>query len=74
MLTLTKQYLTDLKEVKMNLPKDPYMLLSFVNTKLRDEYSSFEEFCGSFEVDTARLESVLNKIDYYYDSKTNQFI
>lgn len=74
MLTLTKQYLTDLKEVKMNLPKDPYMLLSFVNTKLRDEYSSFEEFCNSFEVDLAGLESVLNKIDYFYDSKTNQFI
>ena len=31
----------------MALPKDPVMLLSFVNTQLRDNYSGIEGACGS---------------------------
>ncbi|MER2055881.1 MAG: DUF4250 domain-containing protein, partial [Clostridia bacterium] len=27
------------------LPKDPVILLSYVNTKLRDEYVSLQELC-----------------------------
>ena len=31
----------------MNLPQDPIMLLSYVNTQLRDHYVSLDDFCAS---------------------------
>ena len=29
------------------IPEDPVILLSFVNTKLRDEYPNLDELCAS---------------------------
>ena len=57
----------------MSLPKDPYMLLSFVNTKLRDENSSLDEFCASQMVEKQEIISLLEKIDYFYDANKNAF-
>ena len=34
----------------MNLPKDPVMLLSVVNTKLRDQYASLTELAKAYMV------------------------
>ena len=31
----------------MNLPNDPIMLMSYLNTQLRDNYPSLEELCKS---------------------------
>lgn len=56
------------------IPKDPVMLLSFVNTQLRDNYESFEEFADAFLVDADEVARKLEGIDYVYDIKTNQFI
>ena len=56
------------------LPKDPVMLLSFVNTQLRDHYPSLEEFAAIYQNDAAELISALKKIDYEYQQATNQFI
>ncbi|MCI8896021.1 MAG: DUF4250 domain-containing protein [Lachnospiraceae bacterium] len=56
------------------IPKDPVMLLSYTNTKLRDSYNSLEEFCQSQDVDRQMLEETLSGIDYHYDQKQNQFI
>lgn len=56
------------------LPKDPVMLLSFVNTKLRDTYDSFEEFVNAYQIDGAATAETLRGIDYEYDAATNQFI
>ena len=36
------------------LPKDPVMLLSFVNLKLRDEYPSLEDFCADYNIKKKR--------------------
>lgn len=55
------------------LPKDPVMLLSFVNTQLRDNYNSLEDFCKSFDVEKCDIEKSLILINYFYDSKLNQF-
>ena len=41
------------------LPKDPVMLLSFVNTQLRDHHLSLEEFAAIYQVDTADIISAL---------------
>ena len=56
------------------LPKDPVMLLSFVNTQLRDHYPSLEEFSATYQVDAADIVSALKNINYAYDPATNQFI
>ena len=58
--------------VKM-LPKDPVMLLSVVNTKLRDEYGSLEELCAALNVEESALRSALAGLDYSYDPVHNQF-
>ena len=57
----------------MNFPKDPVMLLSVVNTALRDYYSSFEALVEDNEVDGAEIISKLESIDYHYDPNQNKF-
>ena len=56
------------------LPKDPIMLLSFVNLKLRDYYSSLDALCEDMEVEKSGLEETLALIDYHYDEDRNQFV
>lgn len=56
------------------VPKDPVMLLSFVNMKLRDFYKDLDELCMQLETDRKELEEKLAEIDYHYDRETNQFI
>lgn len=55
------------------LPKDPFILLSTVNTKLRDYHNSFEDFCSSENHNADEIIKVLAKVDYYYDKDSNQF-
>lgn len=58
----------------MNLPKDPVLLLSVLNTKLRDYYPSLEALCEDMKVDKTEIEDTLQKIDYEYDETLNQFV
>lgn len=55
------------------MPRDPAMLLSFVNMRLRDQYSSLDEFCEAENVNRKLLMERLSEVNYYYDEKTNQF-
>ena len=55
------------------LPKDPYILLSFVNTKLRDEYPSLSELCAALDADEGEVCAALAALDYRYDPERNQF-
>lgn len=57
-----------------NLPKDPVMLLSFVNTQLRDNYNSLEELCKSYMVEEADIKNKLAVINYEYDNAQNKFV
>lgn len=57
----------------MNIPNDPIILLSFVNTKLRDEFSDLDELCGSLCVSRDEIESKLESVGYKYDKETNNF-
>ena len=54
--------------------KDPYMLQSFVNTKLRDFYSSLNDLCDDLDLDKEEVEEILSSINYHYDKDNNQFI
>lgn len=58
----------------MNLPKDPMLLLSVVNTKLRDPYTSLDALCEDMQADREKMETKLQNIDYTYDENTNQFV
>lgn len=55
------------------MPKDPVMLLSFVNTQLRDNYNSLEELCKSYMVSEKECDK-LKTINYEYNTEKNQFI
>ena len=52
---------------------DPVMLLSFINTKLRDEYSSLNLLCSDLDLDEEFLNSKLQNIGYEYNVEMNQF-
>ena len=56
------------------IPKDPVILLSFLNTKLRDHYSSLSALCDDLELDMNQLKENIAAIGYTYDSDRNQFI
>ncbi|MDO4326543.1 MAG: DUF4250 domain-containing protein [bacterium] len=56
------------------LPKDPMILLSYVNTQLRDFYKNLDDFCQSAGVQREDLCQKLAQIDYIYDEESRQFI
>ena len=56
------------------LPRDPVMLLSVVNTKLRDYYSTLDVLCEDMQVDKQELSGKLEMIDYTYDAGSHQFV
>lgn len=57
----------------MQLPQDPVILLSFVNTQLRDNYPSLEEFCKTNDVNEETLKAKLSAVGYTYDAARNCF-
>ena len=56
------------------LPQDPFILLSVVNMKLRDECADLHDLCSSMDVKETDITEKLAAIDYHYDPKTHQFI
>lgn len=56
------------------IPKDPVMLLSFVNLKLRDFYGSLDALCEDLDADRREIEEKLASIEYHYDEGKNQFV
>lgn len=57
----------------MNLPKDPVMLLSVVNTQLRDKYASLEELAAANDISVEEIIQKLQVINYTYNEELNQF-
>lgn len=58
----------------MAVPKDPAMLLSYVNTQLRDNYPSLEEMCQALGESREEIEKTLGTIDYEYSPGQNRFV
>lgn len=58
----------------MNLPQDPILLMSVLNTKLRDYYSSLDELCDDLEADKSTLIEKCRSVGYEYSAERNQFI
>lgn len=57
----------------MSLPKDPVMLYSAVNMKLRDSYSSLDELCMNENIDKKELMEKLKSVGFEYNPDINQF-
>lgn len=57
----------------MELPQDNFMLLSVINMKLRDQYSSLDSLCDDMNVDKADITKRLEQIGYSYNEKLNSF-
>ena len=58
----------------MNMPKDCVMLLSFVNTQLRDHYCNLKELAAAYMVEETEIVEKLKTIHYCYDAQKNQFV
>lgn len=58
----------------MNIPKDPAMLLSFINLKLRDFYPNLDALCEDLGLEAEAVKNSLLTIDYEYDAESNQFV
>lgn len=57
----------------MSLPRDPVILLSYINTQLRDFHSDLDELCLTLGLDKAALVRRLAEIGYVYDPAHNRF-
>ena len=58
----------------MNIPNDPAILLSYINTLLSDEYASLDELCKSLCIQNEQIENKLAAIGYVYNSNLNRFM
>ena len=58
----------------MSLPMDNFLLLSVVNTKLRDQYSNLDALCDDLDEDKNAIISRLSSVGYSYDENVNQFV
>ncbi|MFG6327510.1 MAG: DUF4250 domain-containing protein [Lachnospiraceae bacterium] len=58
----------------MTIPNDSVMLLSYVNTQLRDFYPSLYEMCKALDIDEEEIKEKLKSIDYEYNSEINKFV
>lgn len=58
----------------MTIPQDPVILLSFINTNLRDYYNSLSDLCKSLNLNEPDLINKLKTINYEYNPATNQFV
>lgn len=56
------------------LPNNPYVLLSIINMKLRDFYSSIDALCDDLDENKEEIDNILNSIGYFYSKENNQFI
>ena len=56
------------------LPKDPNILFSLLNMKLRDFYSSLEALCDDLGEDRQEIEQLMQKAGYIYDTDSNSFL
>lgn len=57
----------------MSLPNDEYMLLSVINTKLRDCYSSLDDLCDDMNESREEIERRLNSVGFEYNEELNKF-
>lgn len=53
--------------------KEPNILLSYINTKLRDFYKSIDDLCEDLDLSKDEIDQILISIGYIYDESSNQY-
>lgn len=54
-------------------PKDPMILFSYINMKLRDQYPSLDELCRAEDIDHKWLIEQLGAVGFEYSAEHNKF-
>lgn len=57
----------------MELPKEPMMLYSFINMKLRDFYPSLDALCEDMNVRKEEIIQTLKEVGFEYNPAQNRF-
>ena len=57
----------------MKLPQDPFIIASYINTMLRDNYRSLDELCAALDIDRKTLEEKLRLVGMTYNELLNKF-
>ena len=57
----------------MQLPQDPMMLMSFINMKLRDTYTSLYQLCEDLDLNQEALIQTLADAGFEYNPSANKF-
>ena len=55
------------------LPKDPFILFSYINMKLRDDYASLDELCQKEDIDKDEVVKRLQAAGFVYNEQQNKF-
>ncbi|KGI36470.1 hypothetical protein RS78_13370 [Clostridium tetani] len=53
---------------------DPNILLSLINTKLRDEFKNLKDLISTYDLDEKVIVEKLMNIGYKYNESKNQFL
>jgi hypothetical protein len=56
------------------LPDNPLMLYSVLNTKLRDQYGSLKDLCEDMDIDEQEIIEKLKKEGFEYIPDLNKFV
>ena len=55
------------------IPKDPFMLYSWINLKLRDYYPSLDALCEDLELEKSAILEKLSSAGFEYNENLNKF-
>lgn len=61
-------------QAQVNIPNDPVILLSYINTKLRDNYNNLPSLCEDLAISQEDVCTKLYALGYCYDKALNKFI
>lgn len=57
----------------LDLPKDPMMLMSVINMKLRDFYPDLDALCEDMDIDKETLVKTLAQAGFEYSKENKRF-
>lgn len=57
----------------MFMIKEPNVLLSFINMKLRDFYPSIDDLCEDLDYSKDEIDAILNSNGFFYNAIINQY-
>ena len=59
------------------IPQDPVILLSYINTQLRDNYKDLEALSEGLDISRDEVDNIVEKLEAIgskYDNSSNRFV